>query len=228
MAGDDGTDTTGDIVEGVCPGHTRYSFRGKTEMLNDRGLRSFLGVALVVMVASFALFGFFAAAVQQQADWAETSASEPSFIQNKPDIPPDARVEDLQADWNEMDPDSLQFIQGRPTRFGTVFQGSYPSGDTTSVNLSAGDIIEVDDGFYITLATVTIEAGNVPTDNTNFHRIDTSGTGLSSTQVNALISSGVQDWAEAGNTTIIPDAKLPTPVPTQSPASIATAIAALK
>ena len=197
----------------------------------SRTVKSVLAVGIILLVVALVLLGVVGAQlVQIQTDWAQTDQAEPSYLRNKPEIPADARVGDLQADWNETDPTSLQYIQGRPTSFGTVFQGSYDStADTDDINLVAGDIIEVDDGFYLTLATsITEDPADIKTDTTNFHRIDQAGGGgLTAAQVLAEIRAKVQDWAEASDTTIIPADKLPTPVPTQSPSQIATAIAGL-
>lgn len=275
--------------------------------MDNRGIRSLMGVALVVMVAAFGLFGFFAATAQQQADWAETSASEPSYVANKPHIAPNASLESLQADWLESDRDELGYIQNKPTlidhttttrdlqanwqeeddeaidyiqgkpvalaqvpddarvedlladwtnvemdswgyikgkpeipanatladlqadwaeddstalgyiqnkplRFGSIFKGTYSSSadPQPTLHLNAGDIVEVDNQFYISLDPAQVTPATIKTATQFFHRLDASGSGgLTTAGVQSAIRGYVYGWALNGNTQLIPSSKLP-------------------
>ena len=79
------------------------------------------------------------AAPQVQADWTEQDTSEPSYIQNKPDLATVATSGDyddlsnkptipaapVQSNWNESDSSSLAYIQNKPNLASVATSGSY-------------------------------------------------------------------------------------------------------
>ena len=73
-------------------------------------------------------------------------------------------------------------------------------GDTTKVPIAK--ITDADDGQFLARSGTAIVGMDAPS--------GTGTGGLNQGQVDARIRLGVQDWAEADNTTVIPGAKLPT------------------
>jgi cytoskeletal protein CcmA (bactofilin family) len=66
---------------------------------------------------------------QVQSNWNETNSSDPSFIQNKPTIPPTP----VQSNWNETNSSSLAFIQNKPTIPPTPVQSNWNETNSSSL-----------------------------------------------------------------------------------------------
>ena len=67
-----------------------------------------------------------------QSNFREIDPDDLNFIRGKPDIPAGASVQALQANWRNNDPASLGYIQGKPANFGSAYQGAYLTTDNTT------------------------------------------------------------------------------------------------
>lgn len=87
---------------------------------------------------------------QAQADWSQTTTTEPDYIRNKPTIP----SAPVQSNWNEVDTTSLAYIQNKPT---------VPSGNELVPFISSGDagkVLTVNAGETATEWTTPSGGGN--------------------------------------------------------------------
>ncbi len=66
---------------------------------------------------------------QVQSNWNETNSSDPSFIQNKPTIPPTP----VQSNWNETNSSSLAFILNKPTIPSSPVQSNWNETNSSSL-----------------------------------------------------------------------------------------------
>lgn len=107
----------------------------------------------------------------------------------------------------------LKVVDWLPSTGGTepgysIFRGDYDAG----VSYDEGDIVASGGNYYISKSAANL--GNAVTDTDHWGDItggmgSGGGGGLTQAQVDARVRAGVQDFAEAGNNDVVPDAKLP-------------------